>query len=238
VLYYGDEGRDCRYSADFIRATTRRASRVLVLRPVRRDGRVVIGRRGQRTYRLAVEGDSIPIGARRRNSELIPVLLERLDRIQKLTDRRARLAVVVTDLRLQSFPQRAPHAATVTIRVGYPTSAAADRTEAAIREILGRRHRWRLRLVSDRPPMPRRAVHIELARQVASAAERWEIPVLPERSVLPSAAGLVPAGVACLCGLGPIAEDLNTPSERISRFSLVQRTLLLAQILVAEGRRT
>jgi hypothetical protein len=38
-----------------------------------------------------------------------------------------------------------------------------------------------------------------------------------------------------LCGLGPVADEINTPQERISRISMMQRTLLLAQLLIVDG---
>jgi D-alanine-D-alanine ligase len=237
VLVFGDEGRSCADSRDDIAAAARRASRVIVLRPVGADGRVVSARRGLRTYRLTVESASLRIGQAPRSNQAVPALFEDLHTIQSLGDRKARTSVVVTDIRMQNYPQRAPHAATVTIKVSYPTAAAADRLEEAVRSTLGRRRTWRLRLVSDRPPMPQRAVNTAFYQEVAELASSWDIPVEAQRSVLPSAAGLVPPGVACLCGLGPIAEGINTPQERISRFSLVQRTLLLAQILVHQDHR-
>ncbi len=237
VLCYADEGRDCRYSADIIKGAAARATRVFVLRPVVSEGRVVTGRRGFRTYRLSLEGESVRIGASSRRAKLMPGLFERLFRIEGLTDRRLRVAVVVTDLRLKAFPQRVPHEAVANVGLAYPTPKAADQVEKQMREILGpnKRH-WRLDLIADRPPMAERKINVALAEQAARIAERWEIPIVTERSVLPSVAGLVPRAVPVLCGLGPVAEDINTPQERISRISLMQRTLLLAQLLIADGK--
>jgi D-alanine-D-alanine ligase len=236
VLCYGDEGRDCRYSADTIRAAAAKAGRVLVLRPVVSDGRVVTGRRGFRTYRLALEGAPVRIGASSRRARLTPGLFERLAALERLTDRRARIAVVVRDLRLESFPQRLPHEATAIVGLAYPTPKTADRIEQQMRKILGpNRGRWRLDLVADRPPMAERKINLSLAEHAARVAARWEIPLVADRSVLPSAAGLVPRSVPVLCGLGPIADEMNTPQERISRISMMQRTLLLAQLLIADG---
>jgi D-alanine-D-alanine ligase len=236
ILYYGDEGRDCRYSHEIIREAARRAQQVLVLQPVTSEGRVVTGRRGLRTYRLSMEGESVRIGGAYLKAQLVPGLFQLLAQLEALTDRKARVAVVVSNLSLDSFPQRIPHSALATIRTSFPTIRTGDRIEAKIREILGaRRKGWRLDIVADRPPMPERRSHLTLAERVAAIAGRWEIPVIAETSVLPSAAGLVPVKVPVLCGLGPIAADINTPQERISRISLVQRTLLLAQILVADS---
>jgi D-alanine-D-alanine ligase len=238
VLYYGDEGRDCRYSTDIIARAAARAGRVLVLRPVGTDGRIVTGRRGVRAYRLMVEGDSIRIGGPARKGQLMAHLFQQLAQLADLTDRKARVAVVVTDLRLETFPQRVPHAASVAIRVSYPTTRVAARIDRQMREILdARRSGWRLDLIADRPPMPERRANIQLAEELARLADRWEIPLIAETSVIPSVAGLVPRDVPVLCGLGAVAEEINTPQERVSRISLVQRTLLLAQLLVAGSPR-
>ncbi len=43
----------------------------------------------------------------------------------------------------------------------------------------------------------------------------------------------MPEDQPVLCGLGPVARDLRTPQESLLRISLVQRTLLLTQFLVA-----
>jgi len=42
----------------------------------------------------------------------------------------------------------------------------------------------------------------------------------------------VPSTVPVVCGLGPVARGINTSEESINRVSLVQRTLLLAEVLV------
>ena len=239
VLCYGDEGRDCRYSGDIIRNATARAGRVLVLRPVGTEGRVVTGRRGVRTYRLSLEGESVRIGGPIRKAQLMPGLFQRLAELAALTDRKARVAVVVTELQLDSYPQRVPHGATATVRVSYSTTRTAERIDQQMREILSaKRSGWRLDLIADRSPMPERQANIGLAEAAARLADRWEIPLTAETSVLPSVAGFVPANVPVLCGLGPVAEDINTPSERVSRMSLMQRTLLLAQLLVEENRKS
>jgi D-alanine-D-alanine ligase len=236
VLCYGDEGRDCRYSSELIRGLSARASRVLVLRPVVSVGRVVTGRRGFRTYRLSLEGESTRIGASSRNPGLVPGLFGHLSRLEGLSDRRARVAVVVTNLHLKAFPQRIPHEAAATVCMAYPTAQKADRVEQEMRKILGPSgNRWRLDVIADRPPMPERKDNVALAELAVRIADRWEIPLAAERSVLPSVAGLVPRSVPVLCGLGPVADEINTPQERISRISLMQRTLLLAQLLIVDS---
>jgi D-alanine-D-alanine ligase len=236
VLWYGDEGRDCRYSGEHIRDIVREAKRVIVLRPVYGEGRIVTGRRGTRTYRLTATGDSIRIGARAKGPGVMLDAFDRLAKLERLTDRRARIAVAVSDIEVRSFPLRLPHTATATLQVSYPTTAALEKLESRIHEVVptsGRR--WHLAQVADRPPMPQRKTNIALAEDLHRVASEWDIKVTPDTSALPSPAGLVPPEVQVVCGLGPSAQDLNTPQERISRISLVQRTLLLAQFLISDS---
>jgi D-alanine-D-alanine ligase len=65
VLYYLDEGRDCRYSADLIRAAASRAKKVLVVQPGIHTAGICTQRRGLRKYQLVVEGPSERIGRQR-----------------------------------------------------------------------------------------------------------------------------------------------------------------------------
>jgi D-alanine-D-alanine ligase len=73
-----------------------------------------------------------------------------------------------------------------------------------------------------------------LAKAFQSVADELDIPVGSTSSAWPSVAGLVPAKVDCLCGIGPVARELRSPEEAVQRISLVQRTLLLAQYLAKE----
>ena len=68
-----------------------------------------------------------------------------------------------------------------------------------------------------------------------AVAADWEIPLKRESSVWPSVAGLVPPKTPVIYGIGPVARDLGTPQEAVQRISLIQRTLLLAEFLLAES---
>ncbi|MBF0198381.1 MAG: ATP-grasp domain-containing protein, partial [Planctomycetes bacterium] len=74
VIVYADEGRDCEESADIIRRASATASRVLVLNSGNLGDNLVTGRRGQRRYRLAVEGKSLRLGHSDRVSEVMQVI--------------------------------------------------------------------------------------------------------------------------------------------------------------------
>jgi acetylornithine deacetylase/succinyl-diaminopimelate desuccinylase-like protein len=239
VLVYGDEKFDCRYTADFIRAAAAKAGRVLVLRPSNPTGKLITGRRGLCKYRLTVEGESLRLGQPSKKGRVMVWLYNKLSELCKLTDNKARIGVAALDLKTQGWPLRLPHGASVIIQVNYPRKKALAATEEKLRAILGKpRFRYTLDRLSDRPPMTERADNVALARSLEDAARRWDVPLQTETSVLPSVAGLVPQGVPVLCGLGPASQDLYTVQERISRISLIHRTLMLAELLLAEPKGT
>ena len=84
--------------------------------------------------------------------------------------------------------------------------------------------------------MKERRNSLQLSKPLASVAEKWEIPLSQESSVVPSVGGLVPETIPVICGIGPVAKDLYTPQEAVNRISLIQRTLLTAEFLAQDIR--
>ena len=232
VLLYTDEGRSALHSAELIREAAARAKRTIVLSPVEAAGDFVTNRRGSRRYRLTVEGEAIRPGKRTRRISVLRWTWNRLDEMTELTSSRARLAVEVLDIESERNPMMTPHRVTAEIAVAYFNVADAERVERRMREILGRRgRRWKLTQLSDRPPMKARSQNLQLAKAFEEVAGKLELPAGRHSSAWPSVAGLVPARVACICGLGPVCRDRGTSREAVQRVSLVQRVLLLATFL-------
>ena len=235
VLVYADEGRDARDSQDVIRAAADRSSNVLVLRPGNLGGAFVTARRGQRRYRLTIEGDPIRMGRRTRKTDALTWALAKLQQITKLTSYADRIAVASVDLHTRHMPLRLPHEVRGTLLVSFPDKKTADDLERQIREILtGGDVKWKLDLLSDRPPMKEQRRNSKLAKQLLEIAEQREIPLKRDKSVWPSVAGLVPASASVACGIGPVADQLYTPNEAVDRVSFMQRTLLLAEFLSSQ----
>ena len=235
VLCYLDEGRDCRYSADLIREAAAKAKRVLVLRPGNPGDHAVTQRRGQRSYRLVVEGEPRrPAGAQRR-PDVLRWTCERIGKMSALSSARDRIAISASDIRTDSHPMLLPHRATTTLLVSYLDTKRVGVAEEEIRSLLGgSAHRWELELIADRPPMKERKANLRLWQSLHKVAEQWELPLARETSVWPSVGGLVSGRTGVVCGVGPVARQLYTPQESVQRISLVQRTLLLAQFLVQQ----
>lgn len=232
VLFYGDEGAECAHSADKIREASSRASQVLCLRPGMHGDRAVHQRRGQRTFALVVEGPSRRLGRPRRSPSPLTWFSPRIERLSQLSDPKRRIAVGVSEVKTDAYPQLLPHRIQAKIQVSYPDAKAVVEVEAQMREVLGERGpRWILEQVADRPPLSDRKGNRRLFKSLQAVAQAWELPLDRESSVWPSAAGLVPKEVAVLCGLAPMGTDLFTPRESVQRLSLIQRTLLLTEFL-------
>lgn len=235
VMLYADEGRDCEESAEFIEKAAALAGNVLVLRPGNVDDSVVMGRRGQRRYRVYFQGTPHKLGQGTKKPSVMLRALQALEEISAIGNRKERLAVATVDMNTEAYPRLLPHRVVATLQASFPNIRAADKLEQTIIDTV-RQSGGELALLSDRPSMPSRRINNDLLRQVREVAEKWEIPVNKETSLWPSVAGLVPTHVPVVCGIGPYARALYTGQEAVSRISLVQRTLLLSEFLLTQGK--
>jgi D-alanine-D-alanine ligase len=238
VLYYGDEGRDCASSASVIRAASARAKQVIVLRPGGVGDRVVTQRRGVRHFDLRVEGPVRKLGQVSKKPEVLRWLWGRLEAACALSSRKDRVAVSVGELKTSAYQNLLPHEVSGTVLVNYLDEKVADRVVAELRTLLESSKdgfKSRLSLLTDRPAMVRHSGNESLLAKLGCAAERWELPFDQDSSLLPSVAGLVPAGTPVVCGVGPAATEAFTTHEAVERISVVQKTLLLAQFLMTES---
>jgi D-alanine-D-alanine ligase len=239
VLYYGDEGRNCSSSTAVIRAAAARAKQVIVLRPGSTGDRVVTQRRGVRHFELRVEGPVRKLGQVSKRPEVMRWLWERLEAVCALSSRKDRVAVSVGSLKTSSYQNLLPHEVNGTVLLNYLDERVADRVVAAMRKLLESSKdgfKASLNLMSDRPPMVRRPENEPLLASIKEAANRWELPFDEDSSLLPSVAGLVPAGTPVVCGIGPAATEAFTTHEAVERIGVVQKTLLLTQFLMTESK--
>lgn len=236
VMAYSDEGQESRYSEHLISAASKKAGRVLVLRPGLAGGKAISQRRGQVKYKLEAEGKPIKLGQTSKNPDAFLWLASKITALSELNSRKKRSAVSVVHVRSQSFPTRLPHRITATVLVSYYDLKVLENNKKTIRKILDgppKGFKWELEEISNRPPMKERKSNRGLAEGIKDVANEWEIPFSTASSLLPSVAGLVPEITPVLCGLGPVVEDLYTPNERIYRISLIQQILLLTEYLLS-----
>ncbi|MDH5511193.1 MAG: ATP-grasp domain-containing protein [Nitrospinota bacterium] len=235
VICYSDEGLDCRYSSPVISQAMARASHVIVLRPGNPPDSMVIQRRGQRNYKLLVEGKPRRVGQVLKQPDPLTWFFSKMEKLSALSSKKERISVSAVDVATQSTPMLTPDKVTASFLVTYPEIKTANELEVKIRDILGKKSlRWDLTLVSDRPPMMKTRKSQQFIKTMEKVSANWEIPLGQESSLWPSVAGLAPRSVSVVCGAAPVARDLYTTQEAVHRTSLVQRTLLLAQILAEQ----
>ena len=235
ILYYADEGEDYRYSGNMIRKAMSEANKIIILRPGTAECNIITQRRGQKNYRLVIEGKKRWLGQALKQPEPLQWLFSKMQSIYPLTSKKNRTAVSVIDIKLDSFPMLLPHRVTALLQISYPDEENAIKLENEIIAALGKTDlKWKLEMVAERPPMLKRKNTDALAKEFLDIAKQWDIPLTLDSSAWPSVAGLAPTDKAVLCGLGPVAQDLYTSHESVQRISLVQRTLLLAEYLASE----
>ena len=234
VLFYADEGRDGQDSAEIIAAAAGRAKNVLVLRPGSPVERVILRRRGNRRFQLLVVGESRSLGKTSKQRSPLRWTWDKLEQSIELGTPVENASISVLDIKTESHPMRLPHRVHATVLMTYTDPDDADRLELEMRRVLGKGGpKWELLRESDRPPMLERKVNARLFETLAALANERDTVLQKDSSAWPSAAGLIPAKVACVCGVGPVVRDRGTPNENILRISLIRRALLLADYLVS-----
>jgi D-alanine-D-alanine ligase len=236
VLFCTDHGLDHRYSSEIIRQAAALAREVLVLRPGNPGSRIVIQRRGQRKYHIAAEGKHLRPGHSSKGKEAMSWVLEKLDKVMRLSSKKERLAISPIGIHTESAPMLLPYFVTVSLLVTYLDQKVADAVDEKIRKILEDGDiSSTLALYSEIPPMRERRMNARLVKTLKETATKWEIPLDTESSLWPSVAGLVPSRTPVVCGMGPVARDLNTFNESVNRKSLIERALLLAEFLLSSS---
>ncbi|MDF1543674.1 MAG: ATP-grasp domain-containing protein [bacterium] len=236
LLIYTDEGRDCRYSSKLIREAISKADEVLILRPGNLENSIVPQRRGWRKYRFKVSGSPRRLGKIYKKRGVLKWATDCLESFSKLTSKEKRFAVATSDFKTESYPQMLPHRVTADVIVSFLNNKHADELDISMQQsIKTKDYKCTLELVSERPPLKKSKKSAQLYRQLDAVARNWEIPLEKESSLSPSVGGLAPSRIPTICGIGPVARDVDTPQEAVLRISLMQRTLLLAQFLLTRA---
>lgn len=233
VLIYADEGRDCDESAHLIRSACQMAQRVLVLDAAHHPQKIRTSARGQRRFRVTLEGKSLELGQRSKQIDLMQLFSKKMNLLTELNDKGKRTAISVVDVNTDAYPRRLPHRVSFTIQTSFPDRLSADRIEEQVYEICrGGGVKWHIAQISDRPAFIESRQSKALFQEIVKLGSEWELPLKGETSLWPSVAGLVPQGKAVICGLAPAIENIATSVEAISRISFVERMLLLGQLLL------
>lgn len=228
VLYYADDRHAAHYSEEKIRRAAERAKEVLILQPGQPPNKIVTQRHGRREFQLRIETGQTWMGVAEAEPDALRLMCRTLDELAALSSQDKQTTLAALDIRTDRYPLRLPHRVTAQVAETYLTPTRSDAIERGMRNLLGDE----LVHESTRPPFVERAAGKDLAEELKGLAVDLGINELQARpGVGPSVAGLVPSDKACVCGIGPVAENLHTVRERVKRATLVERTQLLAEFL-------
>ncbi|MGO4886245.1 M20/M25/M40 family metallo-hydrolase [Anaerobacillus sp. MEB173] len=236
VFLYSDEGRGMRYSNATLRKAAQKARQVIVLQPGFTGGKIVDQRRGAKQYSVIVEGDPMRIGKQYNQTDVLSYFIQKAEKLKKFSSRNKKLTVAVQDVHSQRYSVLLPHRVHATVVVTYLDERLADEVETQIREAFtsnANGMRAYVETLVERPPLIRKKNN-PIIPQLQELSEKWNLPFGIETSLLPTAAGEIPANIPVVCGFAPASKNLYTPNEAIHRSELIQRSLLLALLLLEQ----
>jgi len=237
VFVYGDEGNGMRYSGEALRLASKEAGEVIVMAPGYNLNTVVYQRRGAIKIKIVVEGSPMRIGAKNHTANALDYLLKKTADIRALGKDTPLLAISLQNIETSRYGVLIPHRVSATLIIAFMDQEVALRYEKAIRKLFMSKQKGiktYLEKLEDRPPMTKKKGTTTLLKAFQGIAEQWNLPLRGESTLLPSAAGMVDENTPVLCGLGPSAKHLYTPTESIHRTELVQKTMLLTQYLLTK----
>lgn len=236
ILFYSDEGRGMRYSSPTLRQAASQAKQVIVLQPGFESGKIVDQRRGSKKYSVILEGDPLRAGSRSNKIDVLTYFLNKAEKLKEISRPDQRLTVAIHDVHSERYSVLLPHRVQATIYLTFLEEKMAQEAEEQIKELFKYNSRGIQSYVEklvERPPLKRNKDN-PIIKRLSTLCGEWKIPFGIESSLLASAAGEVSSNIPVICGFGPASKGLYTPNEAIHRGELIQRSFLLAMLLLEE----
>lgn len=237
IFLYADEGKGLRFSSNLLRQTAENVKEVIVLQPGYRDGKVVDQRRGLRKYSILIEGDPLRIGYSGDRSDPISWFLKKASEIENLSNREKKLSAAVQNISSERFSMLLSHRVRATVVVTFIDPSTADEAEKLFYSIFKSDQkgiRTYIEKLEERPSLTRYSDDNPIIKRLKTIADKWKLPFGVQSSLLPSAAGIIPADIPVICGFSPASRELYTANESVHRAELLERTLLLALYFLEE----
>ena len=239
LLVVADEEVDQRTSITLIQESISNCDAVLTLEAARENGDIVTARKGNIVMRVEAAGKSAHAGVEpEMGRSAISALMRRLIRVELLENSVSGVTINVGTIHGGSAANVVPANASASIDIRAFTLAELEQVAAEAEAVFARdavdgvAFSVSQRLAS--PPMPRTD---EVARLEAMAIDEAAKLGFPLRGVSTGGAAdsafAAQAGVPVLDGLGPIGGLDHGPDEYISLSSIVPRTALLANLMIA-----
>ncbi len=233
LFLYTDEDHGMSNSHRLLRRLSRMADVVLILAPGGELKSPVVSRAGLAVYRIVLNCDLQRVSSHLDQPDLLADFQERLEEVRREMTAEGDAHLHLVDLETDRYSMLLPYRVEATLHLGYRDPASKLRTSDYLGTVFSRtsKHgRGAVEKLMDRPPYHADEGLLRLYNEVAA---RLGFENKRAGSRLPSAAGDVSQGTPVLCGLGPMSRGLFTTNEAIRRSELIERTLLLAGMLLA-----
>jgi glutamate carboxypeptidase len=237
-----DEELGTPVSRSLIQEEARHCDWAFVMEPGRENGGVVTSRSVVGKFAVRAEGRTAHCGVDyERGASAVRELADKVAALESLSRPEQGILVNVGVFRGGEARQVIPAQAEMLVDFRAPDQETADRLMASISAIATRVRNPRVRVsaegVQTRPAYPRSAATAKLYGTAAAIARKLNMK-LPEAHTRGGSDGSLVAslGVPTLDGMGPVSLDDCSRRERVVVATLVPRTLLLANLILALDR--
>jgi len=237
LLINSDEETGSPDSKRWVQMVARRVRRAFVLEPaLDAVGRLKTARRGVAQYTVTVHGKAAhsgldPLGGASAIQELAPVIQE----IHALSDHDRGISLNVGVIRGGTFPNVIAAHAEAEVDVRMLRVADGEEIDAAIHALRAETPGTRIAISGGMlaPPMEKTPRNRSLWALAQGAAERLGIPLEEDTSGGGSDGNTTSQYTATLDGLGAVGDGAHARHEHLSIDYLVERTALLAELLMS-----
>jgi glutamate carboxypeptidase len=234
-----------RHSKPLVRAESTKADAVLTLEAARENGDIVSARKGLCWYTVEAFGKAAHAGVEPEKGEnAIVGLAHQIINLSKLNGLRPGMTVNVGVIEGGNAPNIVPDYAKARIDLRFSSKDDVEEFENIFHEKLTSLNNPGLQVVfreeenSYCPPMERTPSVVELEKLAQSAARELGFEVKSANTGGVSDGNLAAAGGApVLDGLGPIGGLDHSPDEYVELDSIVPRTALLVNLIIAISQR-
>ncbi len=237
ILLTSDEEIGSGTSKELIEKHAENKKYALIMEPARQDGSLVTARRGAGEYSLYVTGKAAHAGiAPESGSSAIEELAQKIIKLHGLTDHAQGMSVSVGIIEGGTTVNTIAPAAAAHVDLRISTIEQGEWLEKKIEEICATPdvEGTSIELVGgiERPPMVKNAQTLELLEVIQTVGDELGIEITDISTGGGSDASFTSAkGVATIDGLGPVGGNAHTEDEYLEVDSLVERTVLLANVI-------
>lgn len=237
VLVNSDEEIGSAESTPRIRGAASHARRVLVLEPsLGPEGRIKTSRKGGGELVLRVRGRAAHAGLEpEKGASAILALARAIERVHALAEPERGITLNVGLISGGSRPNVVAAEAAAVVDVRVRTRSDARRVERAIRSVRSEVPGTRLAVEGKltRPPLEPTSRNQALWRQARRLARDLDLRLKEGESGGSSDGNTASLYAPTLDGLGPVGDGAHAPHEHVVVESLVERSALLARLLLA-----